>query len=249
MEEHLQRAKLSKIVEKQETVFEVQFNPETLKVSYANQIEKPTNQGAGDAATGKGGKPRSQGSSAKAAQPPTSQFVGKGTTKLTVQLWFDITGELPEADRNARDVRVLTKRVVDLIKPVPRENAAANSADAELLTPPQVRFQWGTFLFEGIADSVEESLEFWSADGRPLRANVSLSLSQQRLEFLTGKSGAQAARSAGTRKLTSAPAGGTVQGMAEARGQGDNWQAIAQANGIENPRNLLPGQLIDFRLG
>jgi hypothetical protein len=36
--------------------------------------------------------------------------------------------------------------------------------------------------------------------------------------------------------------------MAAARGQGDNWRAIAAANDIENPRQLTAGQLINFNV-
>src|SRR3712207_1285983 len=76
----------------------VQFNPETLKVSFANQVVPPTNQ-SGD-------------------QRDTSniQYVGKGTTKLSVQLWFDITA-LPEGGNSPTDVRVLTKKVAYFITP------------------------------------------------------------------------------------------------------------------------------------
>src|SRR6266542_5850292 len=51
---------------------QVQFNPETLKVSFANQIATPS--GSGDQ-----------------RGPAARQFVGAGTTKLTAQLWFDVT--------------------------------------------------------------------------------------------------------------------------------------------------------------
>jgi hypothetical protein len=37
-----------------------------------------------------------------------------------------------------------------------------------------------------------------------------------------------------------------VQGLAAQVGLGDNWQAIATANGIENPRRLAPGQLLNL---
>jgi hypothetical protein len=54
--------------------------------------------------------------------------------------------------------------------------------------------------------------------------------------------------------MTEAPAGSNLQNMAANQpggtggGQGLNggWQAIASANGIENPRLLDPGQLIDL---
>ena len=34
--------------------------------------------------------------------------------------------------------------------------------------------------------------------------------------------------------------------MAASQGRGDDWQVIAAANGIENPRLLSAGQLIDM---
>src|SRR5262249_52901155 len=52
----------------------------------------------------------------------------------------------------------------------------------------------------------------------------------------------------GTKPMTQAKAGSTVQGLADGQGKGDNWQAIAAANGIENPRMLQPGQLLDMDL-
>jgi hypothetical protein len=46
--------------------------------------------------------------------------------------------------------------------------------------------------------------------------------------------------------LTQAPAGSSVQNIADSQGKGDNWQDIAAANNIENPRLLQPGQLLDM---
>src|SRR3954469_19896288 len=77
----------------------VQFNPETLKVSFANQVVPPGNPGAQD----------QRGNS--------TQFVGKGTTKMSVQLWFDVTSVLPEDKKNVTDVRDLTKEVIHFITP------------------------------------------------------------------------------------------------------------------------------------
>ncbi len=52
--------------------------------------------------------------------------------------------------------------------------------------------------------------------------------------------------SPGSNALTQARAGNTLQGMAAASGRGGNWQNIAAANGIENPRRLAPGQFLDM---
>ena len=211
----------------------VQFNPETLKVSYANQVVPPRNPGAQDQREG------------------STQFVGKGTTKMSVQLWFDATSVLPEGKQNVTDVRDLTKEVIYFITPKESQQEPGQNV------PPGVRFVWGSFRFDGIVESLEESLEFFSQDGRPLRASISLSLSQQKIEVLRNRDfqpGAQnapgggAGRSTppGTRPLTQAASGDSVQGMAATRGRSDNWQEIAAANQIENPRLLQPGQFIDL---
>jgi hypothetical protein len=46
--------------------------------------------------------------------------------------------------------------------------------------------------------------------------------------------------------LAAAPQGASVQGLADASGRGADWQAIASANGIENPRAIPAGQLLDL---
>jgi len=200
---------------------QVQFNPETLKVSFANQISKP------------------EGGGSKKGKPPT-QFVGPGTTKLTLQLWFDVTAPMPPGQTEETDVRKLTKKVAYFITPKPGESA-------EKKIPPVTRFSWGSFQFDGIMESMEESLEFFSSDGRPLRASVSIGLTQQEITEIKPKDiTPPGAQTPGTRPLTQAPAGSSVQSLADSQGKGDNWQDIAAANNIENPRMLQPGQLLDM---
>src|SRR5262249_26010779 len=131
--------------------------------------------------------------------------------------------------------------------------------------PPAVRFQWGSFHFDGIMDSMEESLEFFSSDCVPLRASVSLSLAQHRIEPFAGKAagaagadggpaGAPGAAGAapGTQPLTQAKAGDTLQGLTAGVsvgvGAGVSWQAIANANNIDNPRFLEPGQFVNLNV-
>jgi len=121
--------------------------------------------------------------------------------------------------------------------------------------PPAVRFIWGSFQFDGLMDALEETLEFFSPEGKPLRASCGVSLSQQKIQFAfrdtgsgAGGSGAGGASTPGTQPLAQAPAGSTVQGLADGAGQGDNWQGIAAANGIENPRLMAPGALLDLNV-
>ncbi|TQF14743.1 peptidoglycan-binding protein [Myxococcus llanfairpwllgwyngyllgogerychwyrndrobwllllantysiliogogogochensis] len=216
-------------IDEQTTSTVVQFNPETLKVAYANQVQQPS--GGGD----------QRGT-------PAQQFVGAGTTKLSVQLWFDVTGQPEGASDAVEDVRKLTAKVAFFITP---------KKEGDKFVPPAVRFLWGSFQFDGIMESMEESLELFSAEGLPLRASVSFSLSQQKITAFVfaptqppaGASPNPSGKGAGEAPMKSAPEGSTVQGLASNEGKGASWQGIASANGIENPRRLAPGQLIDLQAG
>jgi hypothetical protein len=213
----------------------VQFNPDSLKVSFANQIAAPA--GGGDQ-----------------NGPQARQFVGAGTTKLAVVLYFDVTQEIPQASMpqdlpDVDDVRKLTQRIAYYITPT---GDPPNKPKKYI--PPAVRFLWGSFQFDGIMESLEETLELFSFEGKPLRASVSLALSQQRItEFKFNQTNdapgvtRRGGNAPGTSPMSEASAGSTLQGMAASNpGSGLDWQSIASINGIENPRLLTPGQLIDL---
>jgi hypothetical protein len=213
----------------------VQFNPETLKVSYANQLAQSSGGGAGGGESG-GSKSAPAGSQSGGA---SRQYVGAGTTKLALQLWFDVTG--PDGGDLA-DVTKLTDKVSYFMNP-------QKLGDNGELLPPNVRFRWGAFKFDGTFDSLEESFEFFSGDGRPLRAQISFTMSQQRIvPGFTSEGAPSLGRQAGTRPLAQAPAGATLAGLAGAQSGGGGWQQIAAANNIEDPLRLAPGQLVDLNL-
>ncbi|RTL46563.1 MAG: peptidoglycan-binding protein [Burkholderiales bacterium] len=237
----------------------VQFNPESLKLSYANQVKEQPNASGGGGGAARGGN-QSQGSAAR-------QFVGTGTTKLAVQLWFDVAAAT-SAPFIVDDVRRITAQVLYFIKPKP---APAGARDTAQRTPPGLRFSWGNFLFDGIVESMEENVEFFSPKGEALRASITMNMIQQQIlvPAFTGDGtvpgarplwpagGGQslqalqdAARASGAARPSS-PGGATGGGLGGAAGGGaafqtGGWQAIALANGIENPRAMAPGQLIDL---
>jgi hypothetical protein len=199
----------------------VQFNPETLKVAYQNQIQTP--EGGGD----------QRGSQAQL-------FVGAGTTKLTCTLWFDVNAPQPKqpdpAINDVDDVRKLTNRVAYFITPAPDRN------DQSKLVPPAVRFAWGSFRFDGIVEGVEENLELFSSDGKPVRASVAITMSQQKIQVFPPRDVARSAKPPrGTKPTTPVPQGSSVQKMA-----GEDWQGVAQANNVENPRRPAEGQRLDM---
>lgn len=206
---------------------EVQFNPETLKVTYQNQAQEQ--KSAGD----------QRGNS-------TRQVVGAGSTKLALQLWFDVNAH---GAAGATDARQLTGQVSQFILP----KASAGGAGKPAPAPPGVRFVWGTFTFDGLVDSLEETFDFFSPDGRPLRATVNLGMSGQ-LAIVPPPGGGAAGDAStgptpGTRPLTSVPAGASLPGLVAGAGLSVGWQAVATANGIENPRQLVAGSFVDLNVG
>lgn len=192
----------------------VQFNPETLSVTYTNQTVGGDQRGGA-----------------------AHQFVGKGTTRLSLDLWFDVTEPLPDGSREpSGDVRKLTEKVNYFIQPKPAEDGE------DRWIPPGVRFLWGTFLFEGIVESITERLEYFSADGKPLRAQVSLSISSQEIQFKFEPASSAGGPGAGpdTQPRQLAQEGDSLQQMVAKNGS-DDWRSVAEANDIENPRFLAPG--------
>ncbi len=200
---------------------DVQFNPETLKLAFANEIVQPE---GGDQAAGTAGR----------------QFVGAGSTTLTITLWFDVTAMVKD---RVDDVRRVTKDVIYFM--TPKEFAD----DPTKLVPPAVRFVWGSLLFDGMLESLEENLEFFSPEGKPLRASMALSFGQQKILVSYFEGDGKIADAPGRKKLTPAKQGDSVQQMAGNNGKQSNWQSIASANNIEDPLRMSPGRLIDLNAG
>jgi hypothetical protein len=156
-------------------------------------------------------------------------------------------------DEGLADVRILTNKVAYFVK--------AKEPPTTPPTSPRVQFQWGSVIFTGVMDSLDENLELFSAAGVPLRASMNIGISQGVLKPPTSTGGlpaglnlsagigigASASLGAGTQPLAQAQAGASLQAMAAATfGADADWQGIARANGIENPRLLQPGQLINM---
>jgi hypothetical protein len=201
---------------------EVQFNPSSLKVSYANQVQN------NDQSTGS-----------------SMQYVGKGTSKLALELIFDVS--VPGNQQN-KDVRQLTRNVAEFMA-----TTSTGSGENTRYTVPGVRFEWGTFTFDGVIESMDETLDLFSEDGYPLRATVSVNMSYQGITVVEKRNpDATNAPSTdsptGTKRLTPSMQGDSLQQIVASAGGKMNWKAVASANGIENPRNLRAGTLIDLNV-
>jgi len=196
----------------------VQFNPSSLKVTLANTL-----------------KADSKSSSSGAA----AQFVDKSSSSLAIELMFDTTLKSDGAEANT-DVRQQTQKIAEaFMKPI------EGSGD-KLLAPARCRFQWGAFMFVGMMGSYNETLDFFSPEGIPLRAKLGLSLKEDKFQFeRNDKIKAQRGQ---LPKFSKALDDSKKQETSEQQNINEvlkqekideaKFRGTAMGNGVENPRQL-----------
>jgi hypothetical protein len=147
------------------------------------------------------------------------QFVAKTTTKLTMDLVFDTTD-------TGQDVMLTTRKLQAFIAP----QSPPGQAPPKEAPPPLVLFDWGTLRFKGIAESYKETIDFFSANGVPLRSSINLTLSRQDAVF--DKPADNAPKDAGSvdDDLFDAPAD-SAAGLAKSAKAPGAARAVAAANG------------------
>ena len=113
--------------------------------------------------------------------------------------------------------------------------------DSSLHRPPLLVVTWGKLRFQGVVESINHRFTMFLEDGTPVRATCSLNLREAR-------SAAEQAEqikkeSPDHAKLHAVRRGETLQAIA-AREYDDpgEWRRIADANGIDDPLRLEPGQ-------
>lgn len=218
----------------------VQFNPNSLRITYSNTLAAERSTGANSA--------------------PAAQYIDKSESSLSVQLIYDtsVPGPLNSeflwalqkddvaaspgqqtAAGNANDkshqantdVRILTKRITDAF--MNKDNAPDSG---EHKVPRRCQFEWGAFIFKGMVSSYNETLDFFSPEGIPLRATVALTLKEDSYQFeLANQQAAQRA----TPNFSSANASsGVAQAAAANKKNPKNWRDMALLNGIEDVRAI-----------
>jgi hypothetical protein len=160
------------------------------------------------------------------------QHVSETSAQLSMDLVFDTTD-------TGRDVRLDTGEIVKLLSP----DAKAKKA------PRMVEFSWGSYSFTGVIEQYKETLDFFSADGVPLRASVSVTLSSKEVTFADPDRAGASVDGDLTPDTVDVPepSGGGPQNspasIANALGAPRAARAIAAANGAASLRFGVEGGL------
>lgn len=206
-------------------IFDVQFNPTEFTLDKAAQIAEISIPGL---------------------DTPLLQFVRGQNEKLTVDLFFDSTESGTGA--GATSVTTLTDPVYSLVKIEPDGhappictfiwNAKFPGADLPAVAGNQRRSE-----FQCIVESVKQKFTFFSPEGVPLRATLSLVLREyktldRQLEQLN--------LSSPNRTHSHITAAGDTFASIATRfyRRPTEWRAIAAANEVDDPRRLNPGRFL-----
>jgi nucleoid-associated protein YgaU len=171
---------------------------------------------------------------------PVLQFVRGQNERITMDLFFDTTDQ--GMSDNVKDVRELTKDLYKLLK-----------VNSETHAPPRVTMTWG----DGgqvssysssippwlVLESMNEEFSFFSPSGVPLRARVSTAWR----EAWTIEEQLQETprHSADRTKVRTVVRGETLSSISQdVYGDPHLWRAIADANNLDNPRRVAPGQML-----
>jgi hypothetical protein len=183
----------------------VDFNPASLVYS----VENSTQQQGGD--------------------PKRRQYAASFTGKLTMDLQFDTTNTGADVRQATSQVALFMQSSADANK---KGGGSGSGGNTNQPAPPVLSFEWGAYQFQGFMESFKETIDFFSADGIPLRSLVSIGLARQDNVFDAGP---------GTSTDTSGSLVPTSQSMSVTQaatkgGDPTATRALAAANGVQNPR-------------
>ncbi len=165
------------------------------------------------------------------ASAARAQFVGADPASMGLDLFFDSRQD------GSPPVSEAVNRLLSWTQPTDR------SIQQKHPTPPVVVFEWGAAAtFDAYLSSVTARFVLFRRDGSPIRAHVSLQLQEipAPLPATNPTSGSDVA----LRRRTLA-AGETLPLVAwQEYGRADDWRAIAEASGIDDPSRLAPGTVL-----
>jgi contractile injection system tube protein len=197
--------------------FNVLFNPSEYALARSNEYAKPR-------ATGR--------------SRPEASYVSGNPDQLTMTLLFDGTGVADGSGVAVKQGPVSEEvwRFLDLMR-----------YQGEIHKPAYLQLRWGGsgggLSFRGYLKSASATFTLFSRDGEPIRAKVNASFEEamsanERLE--------QERRSSpDLRQLWEVGEGERLDLIADrAYGAPSFWREIARANGLRNPRSLVPGMVL-----
>jgi len=140
----------------------------------------------------------------------------------------------PLSKPNAVSVLQFTKPIVNL-----------THYSKELHRPPVCKLSWGQrFLFKGVLSHVTQQFSLFLDDGTPVRATMGCTFTEYQTADDAKRGELNSADVA--KRYTVRPGDTLINIAAQVYGDSSSWRTIALANGIQNPRKLEPGRVLEI---
>jgi hypothetical protein len=166
------------------------------------------------------------------------RYTGAHSGILRLDLVFDTTADGTAVTRHTGKILQL----MDVDPSLPGTDETSNNA-----RPPCVTFHWGDLhSFKAVLSDLTLTFTYFSSSGTPLRARMSLTLRQYEP---SGAFGPQNPTSGTPRphRVHRVQPGETLDRIsAKYYDDATLWRQLATANGIEDPLDLRPGQLLSI---
>lgn len=164
----------------------------------------------------------------------TNNYTGGLESSLSLSLYYDLTenlGQLSEEDRGRTTVRADTDKIASLLK-----------VDGSQHKPPTIEFIWGDLAYKGVLTSLNREFTYFGIEGNPLRAKLDLTISSG--ENAVGDMDSPK-ESPDRTKHRMVVEGTSLWKLAwEEYGDCEKWREIAEFNGLMNPLDIRPGQML-----
>ena len=193
------------------------FNPAEISVSRSNSW-------TGDSLAGQG--------------VPKLRYTGASSGTLSLNLTFDTTDTGDPVTNYTGKVLAL----MDVDPSLPGSDEQSNNG-----RPPYVVFHWGNVhSFKAVVSSLNLQFTYFSSTGVPLRAKVSLSLTQYEESQAFGPQNPTSGTPNPHRVHRVQPGETLDRISAKYYGDSTRWRQIAAANGITDPLALRNGSLLSI---
>ena len=178
---------------------------------------------------------------------PITQYVSGAATQLTMTLMFDTYDTSPsEAGGNVAnkmgsrgaqkieptDVTLITRKITNLV-----------NIDGALHRPPLCEFIWGPLSFKGVVTNVNQAYTMFMEDGMPVRAKLDVTFKSV-MDLTESKKKAPFESPDRTKRRTVRQNVQLWELAWEEYGDPSMWRLIARENGLLNPLDLKPGQVL-----
>ncbi len=171
-------------------------------------------------------------------------FLSGAQREFNTTLFFDSQGEIGRVDSIMSIASSLSS--LNSVKPVTDKMKKITSAvqiSGSDHKPPLVSFIWGNLNFKGVIISVTETFTMFDTFGKPIRGKMDLTIKEAQEEGLTKKT--EPFESPDRTKYRTVIEGSSLWNIAyDEYGDCEKWRVIAKANGLLNPLNIYPGQVL-----